>query len=153
MKAGLSCLLRHWYFDHNTKCKNLSTKHTFHLWVIRVYKMLTMQELTGSTKIERTGIVLVQFKQILRLLMHCQYNTNWKWNYTFIMKKKWGGLLTLTLTSRRVLPSSLIVGKTLKGRFTPSVIRYLKIKIKKFKRQTRRERFNDCKEGNNELLH
>lgn len=33
--------------------------------------------------------------------------------------------LTLTFTSMRVLPNSLIVGSTLNGRFTPSVIRYL----------------------------
>ena len=32
---------------------------------------------------------------------------------------------TFTLTSIRVLPSSLMIGSTWKGRFTPSVIRYL----------------------------
>uniref|UniRef100_A0A7C9D105 Uncharacterized protein n=1 Tax=Opuntia streptacantha TaxID=393608 RepID=A0A7C9D105_OPUST len=33
-------------------------------------------------------------------------------------------LLTFTFTSMRVLPNSLIVGNTRKGRLTPSVIRY-----------------------------
>jgi hypothetical protein len=34
-------------------------------------------------------------------------------------------LQTLTFTSMRVRPSSLIVGNTRNGRLTPSVIRYL----------------------------
>jgi len=34
---------------------------------------------------------------------------------------------TLTFTSILVRPSSLMVGNTLKGRLTPSVIRYLSI--------------------------